>query len=176
MDTLKRVLAQRSEDLVSELSRRPGLPGDRARRFVAEAGYDLIESYRWQAHDLHGQHLAEQVSAQALLAAMHANGIANRLGMLAEDVWEGLRTFVPLVLRMAEVPEPRSGAVGDAVVGRDHSDSSDAGVRDHGTRHCEPRRSWRSDPPTKSSTAPHEALHAMLFPGRRIAHCEPPAA
>jgi len=178
MDTLESVLAQKSEYIVRELSRRPALAGGRAERFAAEAGSDLIASFRWQAADLDAENLSARVNVRRLLAAMRANGIANRLGMPPADVWDGLRIFVPLVLQMAErrtgrVPALRGGAGGGTVTDAPTPRTADRGSGTERERHW----SWRIErSERRHERTRYELANDVPLPGRRSAPTEPPAA
>ena len=102
MQRLETVLGSRKTDLVHVLVRSGGLTRERAERFVALAGHDLIESFEWQRreHALHG--LAGPTTARDVLSTMGANRIASSLGLSRSEVWDSLRAFVPRVLCLAE--------------------------------------------------------------------------
>jgi hypothetical protein len=102
MERLQLVLEYRTRDLVNVLVRRTGLDPDTAARFVATAGPDLLESWRWQSSRLDLEHLPTWSNVQRLLGGIHANAIAVDLEIRPADVWRGLRTFVPQVLLMAD--------------------------------------------------------------------------
>jgi polyhydroxyalkanoate synthesis regulator phasin len=105
MQRLETVLGERKPDLVQVLVRRGGLTPERAERFVALAGDDLIESFEWQHRELESRPLAEPSTARDVLSAMAANRIASSLGLSRSQVWEGLRALVPSVLCLAEHDE-----------------------------------------------------------------------
>jgi len=102
MRRLETVLWSRKTDLVQVLVRRGGLTRDRAERFVALAGDDLIESYEWHRRERMLLELAEPATARDVLSTMGANRIAVSLGLSRAEVWDGLRAFVPRVLCLAE--------------------------------------------------------------------------
>ncbi len=120
MERLQHVLKHRSEDLVHVLVRRGGYEPRTARRFVAVAGPDLLESWQWQVSQLDLENLPTWSNVQLLLGAIHATVIASELGIPRSEVWNGLRTFVPQVLLMADrrSHSSRSTATGSTRVAR----------------------------------------------------------
>lgn len=176
MEDLERILGQRRRELARELRRRPGLVGDRADRFVAEASHDLLESYRWQVEDLDEENLSATRNVQSLLRAMRGSGIANRLGLPQEAVWAGLRTFVPLVLRMAERGGGSTRGEGGGPGASGDPNATLLGLADEETGRPGPRRAWRSGWRGPSPIAWPQAPQGMLFPGRHGTPHAPPAA
>lgn len=102
MDYLRSVIGEREAFLAALLVRHVGFTLDTAERFVAVAGHDLIESYRWQEPDLDLVHLPTRTNALRLLRCMHGSGIASALGVPTSQAWDGLREFVPRVLELAQ--------------------------------------------------------------------------
>ena len=102
--SLETVLALRTFELVELVAHGAGLTEERAERFVALAGSDLLASFRWQARDLALRSLGTPSTARDVLSTMRADRIASQLGMSSSDVWVGLRELVPHVLSMAEDP------------------------------------------------------------------------
>lgn len=175
MKDLERILGQRRTELARALRRRPGLAGDRAERFVAEASHDLVESYRWQAEDLDEHNLSAPRNVQNLLRGMRGSGIANRLGLPQEAVWDGLRAFVPLALRMAERSgPPRSDGTGPGSSGDPKTGLLGLAGQHVGYPASPP--SWRSGWRGPSRIVWPPSPSGMLFPSRCGLRCEPPAA
>ena len=117
MERLQMVLAGRAQELVSVLVRHRTFDASTAERFVAAAGRDLIRSYEWQLQDLERDGVSRARAVRDLLRAIHARKIAVALGLSTEQVWRGLRTFVPTVVQMADaihtqVEEERPELVG----------------------------------------------------------------
>jgi len=79
-----------------------GFSVEHAEAFVSLASNDLLESYRWRAHDLDPQALSAPENVRELLGSISGNRIADSLGMPRTDVWNGLRVFVPRVLQLAD--------------------------------------------------------------------------
>lgn len=109
MDLLRSVLEKKAVDLESALTAKAGLTAEEARRFVPEAGTDLIESWRWQANELDTEDVAAASNVRALLRGIGAKRIASRVGLTAEATWNGLRAFVPMVMELARDGLDRSG-------------------------------------------------------------------
>jgi len=101
MERLYGVLAERGDELVGLLADLRGYDGEIARRFVTVAGADLIHSFAWQCTELDVGDLTAFSNITRLLGGMHARRIARTLGLPIEDVWAGLRAFVPEVLSLA---------------------------------------------------------------------------
>jgi hypothetical protein len=101
MQALERVLAQRTGELVEILVQRADLSRERAERFVSVAGPDVVASFRWQVREAGPQRLGAPSTARNVLNTMGATRIAVDLGMTRAEVWVGLRTLVPGLLRMA---------------------------------------------------------------------------
>jgi hypothetical protein len=97
---LRYVLGQRQDDLVSVLVQRGGFDVDTARRFVAVAGEDLVESYEWQAGEFVRDDPSARGNVRLLLGSAHANAIASTVGISRPQAWHGLRTLVPRVMSM----------------------------------------------------------------------------
>lgn len=120
MDCLRRVLGQRGGALVTLLVHQVGFDLDTAERFVAVAGQDLMESYRWVEDDLDLAYLPTRPNVLRLLRSMHGSGIAAALGVPTSDAWDGLRAFVPRVLELADqeavVTNDREAVLTNAVV------------------------------------------------------------
>jgi len=102
--SVETILALRTCELVELLVEGAGLSTERAERFVALAGSDLLASFRWQARELATRSLATPSTARDVLSAMRADRIASQLDMSASDVWVGLRELVPHVLTLANDP------------------------------------------------------------------------
>ena len=175
MKDLERVLGQRRMELAEQLKDRPALGGDRAERFVEEAAHDLLESYRWQAEDLDQENLSAPRNIRSLLRAMCGYGIASRLGLPQQDVWDGLRTFVPLALRMAERTDGPMRGEGRGPGRFGDPSVTLLGLADEEVGGAPSGSSWRSGwrGPSRIAWPPP---HGMLFPGRRNRPSEPPAA
>lgn len=110
MDLLRSVLQERAADLASELTAKAGFTAEEAKRFVPEAGTDLIESWRWQADELDTKDVAADANVRKLLRGIGAKRIASRVGLTAEATWSGLRAFVPKVMQLAHEGLGRSGS------------------------------------------------------------------
>jgi len=102
--SLETVLALRTCELVELVAHGAGLSEERAQRFVALAGSDLLASFRWQARELATRSLATPATARDVLSTMRADQIASKLEMSPSDVWVGLRELVPHVLTLADNP------------------------------------------------------------------------
>lgn len=111
MDCLQRVLGQRGGALVTLLVHQVGFDLDTAERFVAVAGQDLMESYKWVEDDLDLAYLPARPNALRLLRGMHGSGIASTTGVPASVAWVGLRAFVPRVLELADQEAVLTNAV-----------------------------------------------------------------
>ena len=103
MERLQMVLARRGRELVSVLVSHRTFDASTAQRFVAAAGEDLMRSYEWQLREIERAGLSRPRTVRDLLRGIHAREIALTLGLSTEQVWRGLRTFVPTVVQMAEV-------------------------------------------------------------------------
>ena len=101
MRRLETVLGSRAPDLVEVLCG-GGLSPERAQRFVALAGDDLLGSFEWQCREGAPGPLAEPSTARDVLSTMGANRLAVSLGLSRSEVWDGLRAFVPQVLGLAD--------------------------------------------------------------------------
>ena len=102
MDVLQSVLGQRTGDIASVLESQAGIRGTVARRFVLVAGAELLDSYNWQKVDLDPEDLSEPRNVRDLLSAISAHRIASAVELPVTDVWQGLRTFVPCCMQLAE--------------------------------------------------------------------------
>ena len=102
MQALETVLAQRTGELVEILVKNGDLSRERAERFVSVAGPDVVASFRWQLRETGWQHLGSASTARNVLNTMGATRIASALGMTRDEVWDGLRTLVPGLLRLAD--------------------------------------------------------------------------
>lgn len=85
-----------------------GLQDAAALDFVRAAGAELIASYAWQRASLDAQRLSDARNVRDLLSTVGAGRIAAQVGISREVTWEGLRAFVPSVLRRAEGQRPAS--------------------------------------------------------------------
>lgn len=101
MDLLRSVLEKKAVDLESALTKKAGFTAEEARRFVPEAGTDLIESWHWQAGELDTEDVAAESNVRQLLRGIGAKRIASRVGLTADATWHGLRAFVPMVMQLA---------------------------------------------------------------------------
>lgn len=109
MERLQHVLGRRAEELVELMVMERGFGVHTAERFVAVAATDLIGSYEWQAEELDLDDLSAPTNVRSLLAGIRANAVASMVGIPTSEAWEGLRTFVPRVLRMAASEETDTG-------------------------------------------------------------------
>lgn len=98
MDPLERVLKERVDELADEVAARVGLSPHEAKRFVEQAGFDLMASYRWQAADLSSAEMASPGVVRDLLAGISGRAVADRVGLSPGRTWDGLRALVPAVL------------------------------------------------------------------------------
>lgn len=102
MELLESVIGRKSPHFVRLFVSQFGFTVERAEQFVSLAGNDLLESYRWRAEDLDPDSLSKPENVRELLAVIGGNRIADRLGLPRDDVWSGLRVFVPRVLQLAD--------------------------------------------------------------------------
>jgi len=101
MDQLRGVLRRRRNELVSLLVLREGFDIVTATRFVTVAGDDLLECCSWRSAEPEAAELTEDDRIRELLGFIHANRIASHVGIPTPQVWQGLRTLVPSVVRLA---------------------------------------------------------------------------
>lgn len=98
MERLERVLDEKATELARRLTDEAGFTDGEARRFLAEAGPALIESYQWQASARVPLALESEHAVRDLLAGIWGRTLAQRLGLSQAKTWAGLRTFVPAVV------------------------------------------------------------------------------
>lgn len=98
MENLEKVLEEQSGDLIDVLTFDAGMSRGQAEVFLREAGPALLDSYRWQASELHSD-LASPSSVRDLLAGINGRELAPRVGLPASRTWDGLRALVPAVVR-----------------------------------------------------------------------------
>jgi hypothetical protein len=102
MEALRQVIEENSRDLAGAVRAGAGVHASVALRFVSVAGADLIGSYDWLEADLDLEQLSAPRNVRALMGALNAQHIARELGMPVSIVWEGLRAFVPSVVRLVD--------------------------------------------------------------------------
>lgn len=102
MDRLETVLGSRAPHFVRILVSQFGFSEEEAHEFVSLASADLIQSYRWRAHDIDAGALSAPENVRELLGTIRGDRIAHSLGLPASEVWSGLRVFVPRVLQLAD--------------------------------------------------------------------------
>ena len=101
MDLLEKVLSERLDELAAAVSDETGLSPTDARKLVAEAGGDLVESYRWQGADLRTASLDSPLVARSVLGFIRGRAVAERVGIPQGRTWDGIRFLVPAVLERA---------------------------------------------------------------------------
>ena len=101
LDLLEKVLSERLDELAAAVSDETGLSPTDARKLVAEAGGDLVESYRWQGADLRTASLDSPLVARSVLGFIRGRAVAERVGIPQGRTWDGIRFLVPAVLERA---------------------------------------------------------------------------
>ena len=99
MESLERVLNQKSSDLLRALRGEAGLTADEADLFLREAGPALIESSEWQAANLDLAQIGSAGAVRDLLGGISGTTLATRVGLSEERTWDGLRVLIPAALR-----------------------------------------------------------------------------
>jgi hypothetical protein len=101
MTSIEQVLDDRAKDFAHALTD-VGFSDVEAERFVEEAGPALVRSYRWHTASLGAMPFTRE-DAREVLGGMPGRALAHKVGLPEQKTWDGLRHFVPAVLRASSL-------------------------------------------------------------------------
>lgn len=102
MTDLEQVLHRDSGTLIRELTAETGMSIPQAEEFFRVAGSALLASYLWQIDDLPEQAITSPAVRRELLAGISGRTVSARVGLPAEQTWNGLRYLVSAALSRIE--------------------------------------------------------------------------